>query len=247
MVDFQIVSDLHIENLYETPSALKYIVPAADILIMAGDIGHIHRYEQLKAFLKDICGYFEDVLYVLGNHEYYIEKGMDAKTMEELYEDVLAIKAEIPNLHILNKSALVIGNVCVVGCTLWSKAAINIPPFMVRIRGIYTDKYNALFEDELQYIETMIKYCKSKELKLLVVTHHCPSYLLVNSDYKYNSLYASNLDHLLTGDSVHTWVCGHTHVNFDFITCQGTRLVSNQKGKPRDKTKNFVLNRVITV
>ena len=96
----------------------------------------------------------------------------------------------------------------------------------------------------------MIKYCKENNLQLLVVTHHCPSYDVL-SEYKsadkYVSLYVSKLDHLLKSENVHTWVAGHTHKNFDFISKGGTRLVSNQRGKPRDNVYDFSKSFVIEV
>ena len=85
----------------------------------------------------------------------------------------------------------------------------------------------------------MIKYCQTKNYKLLVVTHYCPSYNLLGRGYdpqnrgldRYSCLYASNLDHLLSKEKVHTWVFGHSHQNYDYITPTGTRVVSNQRAK----------------
>jgi hypothetical protein len=61
------------------------------------------------------------------------------------------------------------------------------------------------------------------------------------------SLYATDLDYLLRGDYVHTWVCGHVHSNFDFVSNCGTRVVGNQKGKPRDNIIDYKNNMVIEV
>jgi predicted phosphodiesterase len=71
MVKFQIMSDLHIETLSNNLCIDNFVRKSADILILAGDIGRVHKYEQLERFLKDLCPRFEIVLYVLGNHEYY--------------------------------------------------------------------------------------------------------------------------------------------------------------------------------
>ena len=96
----------------------------------------------------------------------------------------------------------------------------------------------------------MIDYASDNNLKLLVVTHHCPTYSCLKASRKtdkYRSLYASDLDYLLSSCKVHTWVCGHVHTNFDFITEGGTRVVSNQKGKPKDKVPDFSLEKIIEV
>jgi len=107
--------------------------------------------------------------------------------------------------------------------------------------------YNELYRRDLRYINGMVKYCKKESLKLIIVTHHCPSYTVIKKRKRFTSLYASNLDILLDSDGIHTWICGHNHCNFDFITDNGTRLVSNQRGKPKDNIKDFSLRKLIIV
>jgi len=69
MPKFQIVSDLHIEYRNdEIPDPLSLITPTADNLILAGDIGSLYKFNQLKGFLQNLCKYFKNVLYVPGNH-----------------------------------------------------------------------------------------------------------------------------------------------------------------------------------
>ena len=67
---------------------------------------------------------------------------------------------------------------------------------------------------------------------------------------KYISLYTSDLDYLLDTNKINTWICGHIHSNFDFIHNQkqnGTRIVGNQKGKPKDKITDYLKNFVIKI
>jgi Icc-related predicted phosphoesterase len=249
MVKLQIVSDLHIEIFDDTPSAKEYITPSADILILAGDIGRVHRYEQLKCFLTDVCSMFQAVIYVPGNHEYYKVDSVPEKNMYALKSDLYSIKKDIDNLYIMDRNSVVIDGVCIFGCTLWSEPKGHVPRFIVRIRGMTTEKYHAMFYRDLTYIETMIKYCKARKLIPVVVTHHPPTYAVMNPKVRerFRFLYGSELDHLLHIEKVHTWICGHVHNNFDYITDGGTRLVSNQKGKPKDKVKDFLNNKVISV
>ena len=254
MVNFQIASDLHIETMKDTPSSTKFITPSADVLILAGDIGRIHRIEQLEEFMTDVCSKFVHVIYVLGNHEYYRTREHKDKTMEELFLQVKNMAERIGNLHILdrNHAPIIIDDVLVAGCTLWSNS-IRVPDFIVRVHGMTPTKYNYLHSQDVQYITSMIKYCKSqkKKYKLLVVTHHAPTYSLIKNTKKdrdkYKSLYVSNLDYLLDKNRVHTWVCGHLHINFDRKSINGTRLVGNQQGKPRDNIRDYRKNMVITV
>lgn len=248
----QIVSDLHIEYRSDNvPDPLSLITPSADILIMAGDIGSFYKYDQLKTFLNRLCPYFKVVIYVPGNHEFYNQKGYESKRMSTLFKSFIKIEESIKNLFILNRSSLQIGNICIVGCTLWSESNVMIPKFIVRIQDMNTKIYNEKHKGDLLYIKKMIKYCNENNLKLVVVTHHCPTYSVITSKNKlrdkYISLYASNLDYLLTKESVHTWICGHIHINFDKITEGGTRLIGNQNGKPKDNIRDYNKKLVIEV
>lgn len=249
MVRFQIMSDLHIENFADDLNIEDFILPSAEVLILAGDIGRVHKYTQLEKFLKKLSVSFQIVLYVLGNHEYYRCDNIVPKNMEDILRDLETIKKDIHNLYILNRNSVVIDDTCIVGCTLWSQTSINIPSFIVRIPYMNMFKYNSLFQQDLNYIENMISYCQKKSLKLLVVTHHCPTFTVgtKRDNDKYKSLYCSSLDRLLYSSKVHTWVCGHTHKNFDVKTKNGTRLVSNQKGKPKDNVNDYSLTKIIVV
>ena len=52
---------------------------------------------------------------------------------------------------------------------------------------------------------------------------------------------------LLRKDKVRTWICGHIHQNFDYITNGGTRLVGNQYGKPRDNVDDYSKEFVVKI
>jgi predicted phosphohydrolase len=243
MVKFQIISDIHIEQ--EGPlSCLDVLTPTEEILVMAGDIGRINKLEQLETFLTDVCKHFKIVVYVLGNHEYFKEKG-SRKTMEELLQDIESVAKKLNNLYILNRSSIVVGDVCIAGCTLWSRPLIGVPSFIVRIKDMNTIKYNTLFNRDLDYVKGMIDYCQKNNLRLVMVTHYCPSPNLTRFSDKYTSLYATDLEYLFSDKKVHTWVYGHVHKNRDLIMPGGTRVVSNQRGKGENLLQDFKKNKVI--
>ena len=208
MVSFQIVSDLHIEyrnNYIHDP--FMYITPVADILILAGDIGSLYKMNQLYSFLSTLCEKFKLVLYIAGNHEYYMTDGFKPLKINALNNRLYELENNIQNLLILKNSSIVIGDVCITGCTLWSKPMINVPKYLVRT-------YKVLEGSKID---------------------------------RFVSLYVNQLDNLLQSDKVHTWVAGHIHYNFDFVTEGGTRVVGNQRGKPRDKIDNFSKEFVINI
>lgn len=252
MVQFQIASDLHIEsNLNQTQDPLDLITPSAGILILAGDIGSFYKHNQLKTFLDKLCVHFNIVLYVPGNNEYYSVNGYETQSMATLLNNFVSISSSIKNLQILNCSSVIINDICILGCTLWSEPFMNVPKFIVRIPEMTTRIYKQTYDTQLGYIKKMIKYCKKKELKLLVITHHGPTYSAITNTKKLNdkyvSLYASNLDKMLVKQNVHTWVYGHIHINVDKITDDGTHLVSNQLGKKNNMAKNYSKKHIIIV
>lgn len=250
MLNLQIVSDLHIEYKNdETPNPLDYITPEAEILILAGDIGSFYKINQLREFLSQLCVHFETVVYIPGNHEYYIPNdNYTPLSMYKLLDRVYEIEKEISNLYVLNQSSVIINDVCISGCTLWSRAEINIPKFIVKIPDMNTYLYNKKHFNDLKYIDNMNDYCIKNNLKLVVVTHHCPTdkVLTFRKRYKYASLYTTNLEQFIAKSNIHTWICGHVHQNFDFIE-GNTRIVGNQRGKPRDNIEDFSKSFVIDI
>jgi predicted phosphohydrolase len=248
---FQIVSDLHIEyknNQIHNP--LDYITPCADILILAGDIGSLYKINQLNTFLESVCKLFKIVIYVIGNQEYYMMEDYKPVRIQVLKNRLLEIENNISNLHVLDRSSIIINNICITGATLWSKPLIKIPRFLVRIFGINTEIYETEHKNDLEYIQMMCEYARDNNLQHLVVTHYCPTSRVLSGIKrrdKFSSLYTTDLDEMLSIDNVHTWVCGHVHSNFDFVTDEGTRVVGNQKGKEKDKITDFQKDFVISV
>lgn len=244
---YQIVSDLHIEYKNdENLNPLDFITPKADILILAGDIGSLYKYKQLKSFLEQICPHFKATLYVPGNHEFYLQDGYKPQSFENLMIQLHTLKNNINNLYILQQSSIILNDICFVGATLWSKCLINIPRYIVRIPDMNTLSYLQKHESDVMYLSKVISWNnKMKKTgegrKVVVITHHCPTekVLAVNTKKdKFKSLYVSDLEYLINEDNVHTWICGHIHQNFDFFL-NGTRIVGNQKGKPKDKINDF--------
>jgi UDP-2,3-diacylglucosamine pyrophosphatase LpxH len=251
MVTFQIASDLHIEyKNNDVPNPLDYITPSSDNLILAGDIGSFYKINQLKEFLIKLCKNFKMVFYIPGNQEYYTFNEFKPMSMNTLINRLYEIEESIENLYILNQSSIILNDICITGCTLWSKPEIKIPKFIVRIHGINNIIYEKKHSKDIEYINKMIDYSQKNDLKLLMITHYCPSLKVLEGSRKrdkFSSLYATDLDYLLDKNKVHTWVCGHIHKNFDYISENGTRIVGNQKGKLKDKITDYYKDFVIQI
>ena len=251
MTTIQIASDLHIEYKNDlVPNPLDFITPSADILVLAGDIGSFYKIEQLTKFLEDLCSYFQIVLYVPGNHEWYTVPGKETHRYETLEKRMKEIEDKIPNLNILNRSSVIIGDICFAGCTLWSNPEGQIPPFIVRIHDVKTKEYRENHFEDLEYLKNMMVFCQKNNHKLVIITHYPPTKKVLDEacakKRRFHSIYATDLDQLLDISLVQTWICGHVHKNFDFISELGCRVVGNQKGKDKDRIidykKNFIIS-----
>lgn len=244
-LSIQIASDLHIEyNNDKCVNPLDYITPVADVLILAGDIGSLYKYHQLYSFIDGLVPHFKHILFIPGNHEYYKQPNYDTvKSMSQLKSLLENLSMSWDNFTVLDGAAVNIEDVCIVGATLWSDPGESIvPKFIVRIHGISTEIYKKMHKRDLLYIERMVKYCKENDMKMICVTHHPPTDAVtenIKKKNKYRFLYSTDLSRLLVGDDIQTWVCGHVHKNFDFVTENGCRVVGNQKGKPKDKIQNY--------
>ena len=201
MPSVQLVSDLHLECIDDINiNPLDYITPKAPILIMAGDIGSLYKLPQLQNFLTKVCTHFEIVVYIPGNHEYYMIDNIPKLNFQSLEHKLEELDQKIPNLYILNRKSILLGDICIAGCTLWSKPEGSIPNFIVRIFGINTSNYLANHKTDLNYIKSMINYCKDKKYKLIMVTHHPPTYKVFGTapkNRRFSYLYATALDYLL--------------------------------------------------
>ena len=181
-------------------------------------------------------------------HYYYINE-YEKLPLPELESRLESLQNNIPNLHILNCNSILINNLCIAGCTLWTKPECKIPKFIVKIPEFNNTNYFNQHKTHLKYISKIMKYCKDKDHELLMVTHHPPTYDVLKDTKKrkkFVSLYSTNLDYLLDKKFVRNWICGHTHHNFDFYSKKGCRILSNQMGKSKDNINNynnsFVLN-----
>ncbi len=233
-VKIQYISDIHLEV---RPSKFKHILtPCADVLILAGDIGHPFRrtYEQ---FLNWCSLKFKNVILIPGNHEYYgssLKKGK--KRLKRLCKKY--------NISLLDRDVLEFPEFVILGTTLWS----NIPEkysfdvlFTVNdykcIEDISLNVVNELYQRNRKWLAEKIKFYKSldKNLKIIVVTHHAPVENKTSAP-KYrgnNTICAYSSDCTDLFDGVDYWIYGHTHYNATFKV-GNTIITSNQRGYPKE-------------
>ncbi len=215
-------SDLHLEFLPQLKSGwveklLKNnstdLTNSIDVLVLAGDIGDPFS-TMYKEFLIQINQLFPRTYLITGNHEYYNKnkKSQSIESIDLIIKDIIE-SLSLSNIKFLSNSYDDWGGFRFVGSTLWSKI-INqrylINDFEI-IKNMTVQKYNSLHLESKNFIEQTIL---SSELPIIMITHHLPSYSLIDPKYascgEYNQCFASDLDHLITSP-IKAWFYGHTH------------------------------------
>lgn len=212
-------SDLHLElrseeEVSEIIDNIKNL--NCDVIILAGDIGNPYHasYEQ---FLTACSKKVKYVILITGNHEYY------NNNIDETDDHIRELIKQWTNVFFLQRETMAIGDCLFLGCTLWSKADkrffYKINDF-TQINGLNIDKYVDLFDTNEQWLVDEITSTNNrlKYNNIIVITHHLPSYQLINEIYRtnfLNSYFASDLNYLLS--RVNYWMCGHTHKSFKGI------------------------------
>lgn len=249
----QVVSDLHLES-YENYQQIPEdtIIPSAPILALLGDIAY-SQSDVLRDFLRFQSSRFELVIFLAGNHEFHSE---DGDPVEDKLEWMRHIASESENIIFLEKDALEINNVIILGTTLWS----YIPEYAKidaqycvsdyqhifmkqdnQIKSINPEITNNWFLKNASWLQEQIEKAENEKKHVIVLSHHAPVAIktshprFIRSPIK--SCFSTDLKRLLSSPSIKIWACGHTHYNFDFII-SGTRVLSNQKG-PGDPIKGF--------
>ncbi|KIW85312.1 hypothetical protein Z517_00702 [Fonsecaea pedrosoi CBS 271.37] len=240
---FQILSDLHLEtgNQYKS-----FQVPVqAPILILAGDIGRLHDYENYLFFISTQCAKFGQVCLVLGNHEFY---GVSRAEGLELAYRLQREPSTLGKLSVLNRTRLDVDpSICVLGCTLQShirpenraEVQSRIKDFR-RIHDWSVDHHNTEHAKDVKWLRNEVESIRleskrqGREKMIIVVTHHAPikkgSSHPKHEGNPWADGFATDLLGVPGGISrVDWWIFGHTHFTNQWRQ-HGVHLVSNQRG-----------------
>ncbi|GLC40399.1 hypothetical protein PLESTB_001679000 [Pleodorina starrii] len=118
MATLTVVSDLHLEG---RPLSLDEVLDpnlVSDVLCLLGDIGDPSS-AVYRQFLAACAARFPTVLLLAGNNEYRNHDG-GGRSMTQMEELIRAAAAAHPNVHFLQNSTHVVGDVAFIGSTLWS-------------------------------------------------------------------------------------------------------------------------------
>ncbi len=226
------LSDLHLESqLFDT------VVPAGDVLIIAGDLCHAScldperkdRYAETQRdrtlrFADAALSRFSRVLLVPGNHDHY--DGV-------LEETAGLFRRFLPGVTVLDTEIVHIEGVAFFGATLWSDFEGRSDAAMRAVRRGLGDYFfiktrdtgagapvkfrpeHALARHDAAFA-ALREAVASVDRPLVVVTHHAPSLQGLNPRFRGNGLdgaYASDLDGVIAASPrIRVWIHGHTHI-----------------------------------
>jgi len=237
-----ILSDLHRKVWRQNAPPIELAHSRPDVVILAGDIGHPAEVIPWAA------GQFGDlpVLFVAGNHEAY------GNSWEGAMRELAQHARQAPNVHVLDRDELIMGDVRFLGATLWTDYALfgaalselamaAALPVMADYRRITVEQDGPhpmrpsdtvrLHQRDLAWLRECLQTPFSG--RTVVVTHMAPSMHSVAPRYAddpVSAAFASRLDELAA--LAQLWVHGHTHDSFDY-PLQGCRVVCNPCGYMR--------------
>lgn len=246
-----LLSDLHLEH--EWPQSLDLTGLEVDAVLLAGDIAAFSDgIDWALHYLPPV-----PIAYVAGNHEYY---GGSLDMLKRMRD-----KCKRSRVRLLERNTLALPGVRILGATLWSgfdlwgteqqaglmaSAGLSINDYRL-IRGLGDRTLTPA--DTLRLHERSVRWldeelAKPFEGKTVVLTHFAPHRDCIAAQHQLSPLtpyFVTDLAWLMDKHRIDLWCYGHTHSNIEFLTGNGCRVVSNQRGYPRERAVGFDPLRVI--
>lgn len=249
-MNIRLISDVHCEF---GPLDLP-IMEGEDqqVLVIAGDMGLAGKSYTYIPFLQEWSERFQDVIYIMGNHEFY--GSSIYRAMDKIKEDIQH-EGGMENVHVANNETIRIGEISFVCSTMWASYD-KMDPLTMYEAGLWMNDHKKirtgsksapyakkflpedayeLFLQSINFIFPNIKAEKENGQRVVVVTHHAPSLQSLDPAYKsgpyaaLNGAYASDLDEDILDADPDVMVHGHTHVSFDYMI-GNTHIYCNPRG-----------------
>jgi Calcineurin-like phosphoesterase len=270
-VQFQIVSDLHLESPGARPTYREVSIDRrCPNLALLGDIGNVKDADFFR-FLEKQLETFEIVFFLLGNHEPYEMTLEDAKVRITGFEaDHAQRKHADPKLGTFvwldNKRFDLTANISVLGCTLFSEIAPlqehTVEMFVSDFQNIQdwsVKKHNIAHTRDLAQLNEHVATISKEEphRRVVIFTHHSPTIQKEANDprhltdeHQVRSAFCTDLSNEIcwTSPQVVLWAFGHTHFNCDFQDpSTGKRVLANQKGYRRSENGTYDPDKIIVI
>lgn len=229
-----IISDLHVTHLKDHGHRFfGELVPetGASTLIIAGDVAGSHWWKVSKDHIEVVCGSYENVLFVAGNHDYY------GTTFQEGDARVRDLESQIGNFHFLEKDVLTLEGVKIAGCSLWFKQdPMNVmyERFMNDFALIQEFK-PGVYERNVESQEFLKQLPADIDI---LITHHLVSPQSVHAKYQnhpINRYFLCDVSEVILDLRPKFCIHGHTHLPCDYRIGE-TQVVCHPKGYPGENS-----------
>ena len=195
------ISDTHLNMWkYSTTQAMPLFPGLSPTLILAGDIGDPDE-PTLYRILEMVVKKYKTVIYVPGNHEFYLREPKSKKTPASVLSWFQTLEKKWPTFHFLYRKTMVLDGVRIIGATGWTTSPRETEwAYMISEEG----------RKDREFIEQALS--RSKE-PCLVVTHYPPTKQVLQENFagkitEYD--YTQSLDYMFR-PPLHTWIFGHVH------------------------------------
>jgi len=233
MTNILLASDFHIKHSIHE---MKEIVSDVnrDIAIFLGDLSKTYDTTRFEEFIRHHLQ-FSDIIFVLGNHEYFSDNFHEAPNKVRRLFDVIN-KTTPHNAYVLENDTFIMNDIRFIGTTLWSNLDLtntDVSDSMVRRCG----KYGVKPEDILEIHNRSSEYIRDTlaqpvDYKTIVLSHHAPSVKSIASKFANsptNSMYASSMDDMIVKYQPEYWLHAHIHESVDYFIDK-THILSNTYG-----------------
>ena len=270
MKKLQYVSDIHLEFRKNKLVTIDPLEPGNSYLAICGDIGHPGTpiYE---SFIDHHSKLFNHIFIISGNHEYYSSKNkqntiseIDNMILEiakkynnvtylnmgsviigntkfigcTLWSDVTPIKDTVDLLMNDYNNIYVDSDV-----SIGRKLIINGKSRYVKEgRRLLKSSDVIEFHNRMkEWLQNEISQSESNDYDIIVLTHHAPSFSMLNISDNLSYCYGSSCEELMI-PQISFWISGHTH------TCKSVKIddtvcLSNCMGYPGEKVNSYDANR----
>jgi DNA repair exonuclease SbcCD nuclease subunit len=234
---FQYFSDIHLDYYNENlPKIQRMFIKKLEqqkdkpsILLIAGDIGLPYR-PSYSTFLQSLSPLYEKIFITTGNHEYY---KMPCSSLNDLDNHCREVCRTMPQDNVVflqNDTYKIKDNVSIFGGTFWtdipeSKAynvmhSVNdyklIPYMTPSLSSLLHEKAVSLLNYHVNN-ENNENNEDNKDMKWIVMSHHMPSFDLI--DRKYTNTLNTDMNYAFASEvsiandpRILAWVYGHTHL-----------------------------------
>lgn len=232
-----LISDIHCRNTNFTHNFDFEKLAPADVLVVAGDIGtFLNRDKIIKKINDNYIGQdkkFKSLVYCYGNHDYYVTDHFWMMKHGNMYRGPLVTDNHV---NIFDDTVFICS--CMWSPIFDQERIGSVMNDYYYIDGFTPTKCNELFEHNAQWILDINDLYKKQGMKTVVVTHHLPTYQVVDEFYKsgrysyLNEAFAvmdNKWEQRFFDANIDLWLHGHSHQFMDRVI-GNTRYVRNPFG-----------------